>query len=343
MVSLEVKHVEQYVDRHGKPRIYYRNKASGEKRVALRGPVGSPEFWEDYNAASSTPSQKNEHGSIRWLVNEYYDSAAFRQLDDRTKYVRKGLLERFCSEHGGKRFKTLEPRHVRKIRDRMADTPGQANNTLKALRQVFKFAMNYDYVSANPFTDIEYLKPKKKGGFHAWTLEEIEAFEEKHPIGTKARLALALLIYTGQRRGDVVKLGRQHERDGWLTFTQQKGGKEMSIPIVQPLRDILDTSPTGDMTYIVTAFNKPFTSNGFGNRVRKWCDEAGLPHCSAHGLRKAAGYRMADRGCTTHEIAAILGHDTLKEVERYTKSAEQRRLAKQAGEKIFPNLNRNVP
>ena len=344
MTKVQVQHVDQIVGSNGKVYLYYRNRRGGGKRVKLRGPVGSPEFWEDYLAASSTPVEdERRKGTLRWLVEEYYSSAAFSQLNDRTKYVRRGLLERFCEEHGGKRYAQLETRHVRKIRDRMADTPEQANNTLKALRQVFKHAVAYDLARHNPVVEVEYLRPKNRGGFHAWSVEEVEQFEERHPVGSKARLALALLLYTGQRRSDVISLGRQHERDGWLTLTQQKTGKAMSVPVVAPLRAILDASPTGDMTYLVTQFGKPFTSNGFGNWFRKRCDEAGLPHCSAHGLRKAAGYFMAEAGCTTHEIASVLGHETLKEVERYTKAAGQRRLAEQAGNKLSQKLGSCVP
>lgn len=220
------------------------------------------------------------------------------------------------------------------IRDQKTDTPEQTNNTLKALRQVFKFGVNYDHVRHNPVIEVEYLKPKNKGGFHTWTLDEVEHYENRHPIGTKARLVLDLLLYTGQRRGDIVHMGRQHERDGWLHFTQQKTGKPMQIPILSSLRRSLDASPTGDLTYIVTEFGKPFTSNGFGNWFRKRCNEAGLPQCSAHGLRKAAAVRLAHAGSTAHEIAAITGHDTLKEVERYTKEVEQRRLAEAAGARL---------
>lgn len=155
----------------------------------------------------------------------------------------------------------------------------------------------------------------------------------RHPIGTKARLALALLLYTGQRRGDVVQFGRQHENAGWLKFTQQKNRKsrpvQLEIPIRPELQQILDASPTGDLVYLVTEFGRPFTSDGFGNWFRDRCIEAGVPG-RAHGLRKACATRLADNGATPHEIMAITGHRTLKEVVRYTHAANQKRLAASA-------------
>ncbi len=199
---------------------------------------------------------------------------------------------------------------------------------------VFKSAIDIDLTDNNPAAKIEMLPPNNPEGFHAWSISDLEQYEQTHPIGTKARLALALFLYTGQRKGDVVRMGRQHVRDGWLSIRQQKTGMLVDIPILDSLQEAIDASPTGDLTFIVTSFNKPFTSNGFGNRMRKWCDEAGLPECSSHGLRKAMATRLADLGCSTHEISAIGGWETLKEVERYTKQANRKRLAGQVKTRI---------
>jgi integrase len=205
---------------------------------------------------------------------------------------------------------------------------------LKALRQVFKYALEVDLVERNPARDVPLLRSDNPEGFHCWTPEELTQFEAHHPVGSAARLAFALLLYTAQRRSDVVRLGRQHLRDGWLTFTQTKNDRrnpvKLSIPIVPQLQAIIDTSPSGDLTFIVNEIGRPFSDAGFGNRFRKWCDEAGLPNCAAHGLRKASASRLAELGCSPHEIQAITGHRTLKEVERYTRAADQKRLAGRA-------------
>lgn len=340
-MKFRLKYVVEDTDRHGNVRLYYRHNG---KKTRLRGPAGSPEFLADYRAAADetkAPKSKVEQTgrvvprSIRWLCVQYFKSAMFQELDPRTQKVRRAILERFCQHKGDgdKPFALLLHRHIRVRRDEMADRPEAANSMVKAVRQLYRFALRYDHHDDNPAEKVEYLQGNADG-FHSWTLAEIEKFEEAHPIGTSARLALALALYTGQRRTDLVILGKQHVRDGWLTFTQNKGRKRnpvrMEIPIIQELQAILDQTPTGDLTFLVTAFNRPFTSNGFGNRFRKWCDEAGLANCSVHGLRKAAAARLAEIGCTEQEIMAITGHRTSKEVTRYTRAASQKTRAESA-------------
>jgi integrase len=162
----------------------------------------------------------------------------------------------------------------------------------------------------------------------------VEKFEKRYAVGTKARLALALLLYTGQRRSDVVLFGRQHVRDGALKFTQVKGRnrapKRLVLPVLPELQEIIDATPTGDLTFLITQFGKPFTANGFGGWFRRRCDEAGLPHCSAHGLRKAGASIAAENGATESQLMAIFGWETMKEAARYTKAARQQKMARDA-------------
>jgi integrase len=168
-------------------------------------------------------------------------------------------------------------------------------------------------------------------GFHTWSVEEIQQFEERHPIGTKARLALALLMYTGVRRSDLIKLGRQMVRDGWLRFAETKNSrrrpKMREIPVLPELQAVIDASPKGDLTFLITKFGKPFTHGGFGNWFRHRCDEAGLKHCSAHGLRKAAATKAADNGATEWQLISIFGWESTREASRYTRRANRKRLA----------------
>ena len=124
-----------------------------------------------------------------------------------------------------------------------------------------------------------------------------------------------------------MRLGRQNVRAGRIYYRQQKTRRSLAVPLHHDLLAILEQSPTGDLTFLMTAHGKPFSAAGFGNWFREMCDAAGLPHCSAHGLRKAQARRLAEAGCSAHEIAAITGHRTLSEVQRYTAAAEQTRLA----------------
>jgi len=152
------------------------------------------------------------------------------------------------------------------------------------------------------------LKSPKSDGHHSWTDEEIAKFEERHPIGTRARLALALLLYTGQRRGDVVRMGRQHVVNNVLSLKQEKTGNQIDIPVRQEIWDALNAMPkTSQLAFLVTDAGNAFTSAGFGNWFRECCNEAGLSHCSAHGLRKAAATRMAENGATTEQLKSWFG------------------------------------
>jgi integrase len=149
---------------------------------------------------------------------------------------------------------------------------------------------------------VKNIRPKSKLGFHRWTEAEITQFEERHPMGSRARLAFALGLYTGQARQDVVAMGPQHIRDGILSWvrgkTERSTGTELAIPIHPNLRAVIDATPSGHLTFLVTELGKPFAVAGFGNWFREQCDMANLRHCSFHGLRKAASVRLAEAGWT---------------------------------------------
>jgi integrase len=197
---------------------------------------------------------------------------------------------------------------------------------VKALRAVFDWGKRRQLVRSNIARDVEYNRHSGKG-WHSWEPSELEKFEVRHSIGTKARLALDLLQYTGASRSDVVALGRGNTRDGRIQYRRAKTNVLVDLPIAEALRETIDTSPViGTATFLVTQFGKPFSAAGFGNWFRDRSNEAGLPQCSAHGVRKAAPARAAVNGATTHELMAMFGWMTLKEAERYTKAAERKRL-----------------
>lgn len=348
MIIEKLRYVHQDLDRHGNVRIYFW-RGKGHPKIRIREQPGTPAFRAAYDAAFSGPppaptkprDARPSAGTFRWLCVSYFASAEFRRLDSRTQAVRRGIVEHCCREPiapgAAETFaevplERFTSRAVRVLRDRKADFPEAANGRVKAIRQVFAWGLSAepDAVAANPARDVPYLKAAA-GGFHAWTVSEVRQFEERHPIGTKARLALALLLFTSQRRSDVILFGRQHVSNGWLHFTQFKNRNvapvSLSMPVHPQLQAVIDATPSDHMTFLVTEFGKPFTAAGFGNWFRKRCDEAGLKHCSAHGLRKAAAALLAEGGASDREIMAVTGHRTSKEVDRYTRSASQKRLA----------------
>jgi integrase len=350
MVTVKLRYIYRDTDRHGNARVYFWRK--GGRKVRIRESLGSRAFFEVYrklladgDARLATPSQeccRPEPGTYRWLCVQYFASAEFRQLDPRTQSVRRRILELTFTERiapgeaavfAAFPLSRITPKAVRVLRDRKLEFPEAANARVKAIRQVFAWGVSNEHVAANPTRDVPFLKGKP-GGIHSWEIEEVERFEQRHPVGTKARLALGLLLYTGQRRSDVVAFGRQHVRDGALVFTQMKNRsrapKRLELPILPELQEIIDASPTGNLTFLVTQFGKPFTTNGFGGWFRRRCDEAGLKHCSAHGLRKAGAAIAAENGATESQLMAIFGWETMKEVTRYTKAARQKKMARDA-------------
>jgi len=212
----------------------------------------------------------------------------------------------------------------------MAELPG-----VTALRLICRFAVANNWLRVDPTLSIKPIRAKS-GGFATWSEDDIGQFEKYWQKGTRQRLAFALLLYTGQRRGDVVCMGRQHVSDGCIHVVQSKTGAKLKIPLHPRLKAEIKNTPNGNMAFLITEFGKPFTAAGFGNWFREACDKAGLKQRSAHGLRKAAARRLAEEGCSVHEIAAITGHRTLQEVARYTVAADQERLARSAVGKMTP-------
>jgi integrase len=335
MTQIRLDYVHEYRDRHGKLRRYFRRP--GFKRIALPGLPGSDEFMAAYQLALAGQPQRIEigagrtkPGTVNAAIVGYYTSLAFRSLAPGTQKMRRAILERFRQEHGDKRIALLPYEFIVRTLGRKA--PFAARNWLKTLRGLLQFAVSEGFRADDPTQSVKVPKAKTKG-HHSWTEAEIEQYQDRHSTGSRARLALALLLYTAQRRGDVVGMGRQHIRNGAILVRQQKTGATLEIPIHAELRKVLDTTPGEHLTFLVTETGKPFSAAGFGNWFRDRCNEAGLRQCSAHGLRHAACRRLAEAGCTAHQIAAISGHASLREVERYTKAADQARLARQAFDK----------
>jgi integrase len=343
MSRIRLQFVQSFCDRHGQPRFYFRRR--GHPRIALPGLPGSEQFMQAYQAAlnaAPTPVgvSRNKPGSVSAAIAEYYTGQAFRSLADGTALQRRAVIERFRMAHGDKPLASLPKEFVVVLIDTM--TPHEAKNFLVAIRHVVRWAMDRKLMHIDPTAGIR-VKAPKSDGFHTWTEPEIAQFESHWPIGSKPRLALALGLYTAQRRGDVVKIGRQHIRDGVLTVRQNKTGASLAIPVHPDLAAIIAGTPVGHLTMLTTQSGRSYRANDFSDQFRVWCDAAGLPGCSFHGLRKAACTRLADAGASAHEIAAISGHRTLKQVEHYTRQADQARLARAAMERIGHESVKPVP
>ena len=330
------QYVNGFTDRHGKARWYFRR--AGFKKVPLPGLPWSPEFMAAYeHALAGQPLQigsaRTSPGTVGALAASYFNSSDFRSMKPSSQAIYRGVIDRFCIQYGDNRVAGLKREHVVKLMAARAEKPVAANNLRKVLRAMMKHAVEIGLRVDDPTRDVKAIRVKSNG-FHSWNEDEIAQFEKRHSMGSLGRLAFALLLYTGQRRSDVVRMGPQHIRDGVLGVRQQKTGIELAIPVHSTLAAVMAETPIYHLTFLTNQFGRPFTAGYFGQWFREQCDMAGLRHCSAHWLRKAAARRLAEAGCSTHEIAAITGHASLKEVARYTEAADRKRLAQSAMAKV---------
>ena len=325
------KHVQGFVDRYGKARFYFRRP--GYKRIPLPGLPWSPSFMAAYEAAlNGAPAveigaSRTVSGTVNAVIVGYYSHPLWDALQPTTQSMRRAILERFRAQHGDKRIATLEKRHVEDILGKLK--PFAAKNWLKTLRGLLKYAVAARHRGSDPTEGVKTTKPRKSDGFLTWSEDQIAEYRRRYKLGTRARLALELLIGTGQARGDVVRMGRQHVRDGVLSIRRKKTNVPVEIPVLPELQEALDAMPPSEhLTFLTTASGKSFSAAGFGNLFRDLCNEAGLPKgYAAHGLRKAAATRHANAGATAHELMAWFGWTSIREAERYTKRADRARLA----------------
>jgi integrase len=222
-----------------------------------------------------------------------------------------------------------------------ASKPGMANLTASVMRRLFAYAVKKELRTDNPFTGIETYK---LGTHHTWTDAEIAAYEAVWPIGTRQRLAFDLLLYTGQRVGDVAAWRRSGVRNGEIHFVQEKTGTELVIPLHPNLVTSMKACSTKGLALFGQENGRPISGDGLSAVVERAARVAGLPtKCVPHGLRKALMRRLAEGGKTTKQIASVSGHKTLKEVERYTAAADQARLARATIEQNGTEEVSNLP
>jgi len=341
----------------GTTRLYFRRQQPGSPKIRLYETPGTAAFeveylraYEGLPAPERKPGQQQRRayqraaaGTLRYVVEQYYASPAFAALALTTRKVRRGTLEGICESTvgdpperiGGFPFALMDATAVRKLRDQKAAQPDAGNARVKALRQLFTWALEYEFAKTNPAKDVAYLKSNNPDGFRAWTEAEVAQYEARHPLGTKARLALDLLIYTGVRRSDVVKLGPQMEQDGKLCYTETKGArhqvKHHALPILPPLRASIEAAAAagigGHLVYLVTQAGSAHSAKAFGGWFKRRCHEAGIDgELAAHGLRKLGATRCAEAGATEHELMAIFGWTKIEQAALYTRKANRAKL-----------------
>jgi integrase len=346
MAYFKLQFVTKDRDRHGNVRLYFRRP--GKPKIRLHGLPGSEEFMTAYRAAlaDGDPSGAKAEKSFEWLCKRYYKSAQFKTLEEYTQRRKRTVLDEICDiTVAGKQrlglapYAALKRAHVRSLRDMKADTPEAANFRVKQISALFAWAIRSELANINPAEKVEKLGGGSEG-YDTWTEADVEAFETFWPVGSRPRLAMAIMLYLGVRRSDAVLIGKGHESGDGLsvTFAQFKGRKKgamvLTLPVLPPFRAILDASEIGSDTWLKNAFGKSYSSAGFGNKFKSWCVKAGLGRCNCHGLRKIGAVRAAEAGASEHELMAMFGWENADMARVYTRKAAQKKLAASGAAKL---------
>jgi integrase len=320
--------------------IWYVRKGARGKRIRIRAEYGTRAFDVAYQAAvisasiPEPPEIKASNGTLEWAWLLYRQSAAWQSaISQATRRQRENIMRNVLASAGTIPLSAINTAAIREGVDRRARTPFQAKNFVQTMRQLFQWLKESEIVSVNPCDGVTVKKPKTRG-FPEWTYEEILQYEQYWPIGTRERAMLDVFLYTGLRRGDAARVGKQHVRNGVISLQTEKTGEWVHIPLLDVLKRTLDAGSTGDLAFICTSQGQPYVKEGLGNAFKQACVAAGILNKSAHGLRKAAATRAAENGATAHELMAIFGWVDIKEAEIYTRAANRKRLAAQAMRKL---------
>ena len=339
-------HLQRQVTQHGKT-VWYVRIGKGP-RVRLRAQFGTAEFNAEYQAAISGTLRPNKGapttGTLAWLVSRYREVGAWTSLSLATRKQRENIFKRVLDSAGDKAFVRITSTTIRDGCERRAQTPAQARHFLDTMRGLFKWAAKAGLIKMDPTIGIDNPQIRKGPGFAAWTEDDVSAYERRWPIGTRQRVWLDVLLYTGLRRGDAVRIGRQHVRDGVATLRTEKSQGEVTVtlPILPVLATTLAAGPCGDLTFIAGARGQLLTKESFGNEFRKACRAAGVPG-SAHGVREIAATRAANEGATVAQLEAIFGWSGGRMAAHYTKSADRKRLALEAMHKLANEKRKSMP
>jgi integrase len=353
----KLKYIDHFVDHLGRRRYRLRRKGLPKVELPVNADVNSPEFLAAYFAALKGQKVGDAvaavgacggSGTVANAVTEFLNSTTFRKDADSTQAMRRPILKSFLKPGvGNLPLRKMDEAYIRRWLE-TAPTMGVQRTWLLAVKPFFCWATeSVHLIDADPCVTIK-VKVTEGDGHHTWTNEQIEQYRARHPLGTKARLALELLLAVAARRGDGISLGRQHMKNGWLVYTQQKNRRRkpvtVEIPIPASLAEAVAACPSSPeaLTFLTNEWGRPFSAKAFGTWFRKCCNDAGLPQrCVPHGLRKAGSKLLGDSGCTAHEIMAVTGHRTLKEVQRYTEAYDRKAAATRAQAKVAAAKDNN--
>jgi integrase len=339
-------HLHSERTRHGR-QVWYVRVGRGP-RIRLRADFGTDNFRLEYEAAirGERPSITGpKTGSLEWLIARYRETGAWRSLSTATRRQRENIFRQIVKSGAATQpYTAITAQGLSAARDKRADTPAQARHLIDTMRGLFKWAKGAGFVKINPAADVEYPTQRKTQGFPVWTEDDLARYEARWQLGTKERVWLAVLLYTGLRRGDAVKIGKQHVRNGVMMIRTEKsqGQIDVTIPVLPELEEALRTGPVGELAFICGDRGGPLTKESFGNMFSEACRAAGIRK-SAHGVRKAGATRAANNGATVAQLEAIFGWVGGRMASHYTRSADRARLAREAIGKLGNDGGTSIP
>lgn len=326
------KYVSKTTNKQGKTYFYYQEKKSDKKQYFKSDP-GTVDFLLEYNSFRNIDVVKKKvkpKKTIQELISLYRKTNHYLDLADRTKTNKKTMYNWMIKNIPEADIKGMTPMDVEAIMQKKAGAEA-ANKVKKELNVLFKHAQTIGWVPQgfNPAALANKRKHEVKG-YHTWTAEEIEAYEKTHPPGSEARFYLNLFMVTGASRTDAIAMGWHNVKDGQICFARSKTTQERSITIPKFLMKDLERIPKSQKTFLVNQYGKPFGIDGIGSRFKKFVEEAGIPHCTIHGLRKAMAVKLAHGGLSKHVIGAWLAHSGTDLVDTYTKDRDRKALIDEA-------------
>lgn len=322
-------HLYREITRHGRVSWYVRMGKG--PRVRIKGDYGTPEFERQYSrAVGGQMDVARSKDTLEWLWIRYKDSRAWQGLSPATHRQRDAIMRHVIASGGKATIGDITRKVILASMEKR--TAPQAKCFLKAMRGMFKWAVEAEHATIDPTVGIKTHQPKTDG-FLMWTDEDIAAFEKRWPRGTRERVMFDVFLYTGLRIGDAAKLGRQHIRNGVITIDTEKNGMRVTIPVLAELQQTLDAGPLGDLAIITMTNGKGARKEVVGAAFRKACRAAKVSK-SAHGLRKAAATHAADHGATVAELEAIFGWSGGNMAALYTRNSNRKTLAASAMSKL---------
>jgi integrase len=336
-------HLLREVSRHGTIRWVVR--IDHGPRIPLPGEYGSPDFMAAYHAAINgrlAPLQRPraDDKSLRFLAERWQASSAWAETMPATRQKRSEILRRVLESAGNAPYKSVTKAAIVAGRERRAKTPAAANNFLAVMRALFKWAVDNDFLDANPTDGVRDLKrPNAARGFPVWTDDEIGRFRARWPLGTRERLAFEIMATAGLRRGDAARLGRQHVSEvagvTVLRLRTEKGDRQVVREIMPELKAAIDAYPlTAGLAFVARADGAALTKRGFGDWFRDACRAAGVKK-SSHGLRKHDATALAHSGASEAELEGAMGWSPGSGMARiYTHERDDELLASRAVAKL---------